>query len=63
MVQYPSLYNIVCKKNDTVAHVFDRVPLNISFRRVLVGANLVLWHSLVARIVHVRLCEEKDIFR
>ncbi|KAL5667394.1 hypothetical protein ACJX0J_019615, partial [Zea mays] len=33
-------------KIDTVANVFETIPLNISFQRALVGHNLVSWHSL-----------------
>ncbi|KAL5667152.1 hypothetical protein ACJX0J_019373, partial [Zea mays] len=43
-------------KIDTVANVFETIPLNISFRRALVGHNLVSWHSLVpAYMVHFTL--------
>ena len=61
--QYPSLFNIVRKKHATVASVFDRVPLNVSFRRTLIGHNLYLWHDLVARISHVQLNNNADAFR
>jgi hypothetical protein len=62
-VQYPSLYNLVCKKSDTVANVFETIPLNISFRRALVGHNLVSWHSLVSRLVNIQLTNEKDVLK
>jgi len=61
--QYPSLFNIVRKKHATVASVFDRVPLNVSFRRTLTGHNLYLWHDLVGRISHVQLNNNADAFR
>jgi hypothetical protein len=38
--QYPNLYNIVHKKSATVAKIFSTRPLNVSFRRSLVVANL-----------------------
>jgi hypothetical protein len=38
--KFPSLFNIVRRKQDFVAQVLSSVPLNISFRRNLVGANL-----------------------
>jgi hypothetical protein len=41
--QYPSLYNIVRHKNVTVAHVLAQTPLNISFRRMLLGNRWTLW--------------------
>jgi hypothetical protein len=37
--QYPSLYNIVRHKDQTVANTFASVPLNIEFRRSLVGVR------------------------
>ena len=61
--QYPDLYNIVRKKHATVASVFSRVPLNVSFRRSLTGHLLTLWHDLVAQISHVRLNNNADVFR
>ena len=51
------------KKHATVASVFDRVPLNVSFRRTLIGHNLYLWHDLVTRISHVQLNNNADAFR
>uniref|UniRef100_A0A453NIE3 Uncharacterized protein n=1 Tax=Aegilops tauschii subsp. strangulata TaxID=200361 RepID=A0A453NIE3_AEGTS len=36
-IQYPSLYNIVQRKDVYVAVVLQSVPLNIQFRRSLVG--------------------------
>ena len=53
--QYPALFNIVRKKHAIVASVFDRVPLNAS--------QLASWHELVARISHVHLNNNVDVFR
>jgi hypothetical protein len=39
-VQYPNLYNIVWKKSAIVTKIFSTQPLNLSFRRSLVAANL-----------------------
>ena len=61
--QYLDLYNTVRKKHATVASVFSRVPLNVSFRRTLTGHLLTLWYDLVAQISHVRLNNNADIFR
>uniref|UniRef100_A0A453IYM9 Reverse transcriptase zinc-binding domain-containing protein n=1 Tax=Aegilops tauschii subsp. strangulata TaxID=200361 RepID=A0A453IYM9_AEGTS len=36
-LQRPSLYNIVQRKEDYVATILNSVPLNIQFRRSLVG--------------------------
>ena len=35
--KYPSLYAIVRRKNYSIANVMRSVPLNVSFRRTLVG--------------------------
>jgi hypothetical protein len=51
MRKYPTLYNIVRKKNVTVAHVLSTTPLNISFKRAIVGRNLTQWLELVGRVV------------
>ena len=60
--QYPTLFNIVQKKHATIASVFDRVPLNVSFRRTLTGHTLTLWNDLVPRISHVHLNDNVDVF-
>jgi hypothetical protein len=38
--KFPALFNIVRRKQDSVAQVLSSSPLNISFHRNLVGANL-----------------------
>jgi hypothetical protein len=53
--QYPCLYNITREKHLSVASAFSSVPLNISFRRALVGDKLLKWNELVARIAFVQL--------
>ncbi|WVZ54468.1 hypothetical protein U9M48_005255, partial [Paspalum notatum var. saurae] len=58
--QYLSLFTIVRKKQSSVAHVLSTNPLNISFRRVLVGDKLIKWNELVARIAHVQLVGHHD---
>jgi hypothetical protein len=35
--QYPQLYNIIHRKHDTMANVMRSTPLNIGFRRRLIG--------------------------
>jgi hypothetical protein len=60
--QYPSLYNIVRRKNATVESVLSTVHLNVSFRRFLNQNNLVLWNDLVGRITHVRHNDQADVF-
>jgi hypothetical protein len=54
-IKYPSLYNLVKKKNLSVAQVLSTTPLNISFRRALVGVNWDNWFSLVGSVLEVTL--------
>jgi hypothetical protein len=61
--QYPNLYNIVRKKSVTIADVFSTRPLNVSFRRNLVAANLQSWRHLVLRIANIHLNKHPDVFR
>ena len=61
--QYPSIYNIVRRKNQTVADSLSTMPLNISFRRALVGDNLRLWHELVSKVLNVVLSDANDSFK
>jgi hypothetical protein len=60
--QYPSLYAITRRRNVSVASLFCTIPLNIAFRRGLVGNNPKLWFRLVARVVHIRLNNANDKF-
>jgi hypothetical protein len=41
VTKYASLYNIARKKNVSVAQVLSTEPLNISFRRAVIGENRV----------------------
>jgi hypothetical protein len=63
MKKYPTLYNIVRKKNMTVAQVLSTTPLNVSFRRALVGDNWDKWLRLVESILMVHLNDHRDSFR
>ncbi|WVZ62388.1 hypothetical protein U9M48_012144, partial [Paspalum notatum var. saurae] len=60
--QFPSLYNIVHYPHKTVANVFSQMPINITFRRYLVGDKLIAWHNLLAKIANVQLSNERDAF-
>jgi hypothetical protein len=55
------LYSITRQKNISVAVVFSRVPLNISFHRGLVGNYLDQWYIFVSRVVHIRLNNSDDM--
>ncbi|WVZ72675.1 hypothetical protein U9M48_021095 [Paspalum notatum var. saurae] len=59
-IQYPSLYNIARKKNVTVSSVLSSIPLNIFFRKALVGEKLQKWKKLVTKIALVQLDDQPD---
>jgi hypothetical protein len=60
--QYPALYAIVRHKGDTISHVLEFNPPNVTFRRNLYGPRLVSWEVLLQRLAHVQLTEGKDEF-
>jgi hypothetical protein len=60
--KFPSLFNIVRSKQDSVAQVLRSVPFNISFRRNLVGPNLRAWHRIVTSVQDINLLEQRDVF-
>jgi hypothetical protein len=61
--QYPILYAIVRHKGDTIAHVLEYNPPNVTFRRNLLGPRLVSWEALLQRLADVQLTNGKDEFR
>jgi hypothetical protein len=61
--QYPSLYNIARHKQDTIVEVFSTSPLNISWRRDLIGCKLTAWNDLVPRLANIVLNQESDEFQ
>ena len=61
--QYPTLYDIVRHKSDTLASVMQTSPPNMSFRRTLYGPRLVLWNALLGRLASVQLTQGSDEFR
>ncbi|WVZ57602.1 hypothetical protein U9M48_007966 [Paspalum notatum var. saurae] len=60
---YPSLFNIVRKKEATLAEVMSSTPLNVSFRRGLYGERLHAWNELVGRVMSFELIERRDVFK
>jgi len=50
------------KKSASVRTVFSTTPLNLAFRRSLVGVNLQAWHDVVAMVVNVQLTNQRDRF-
>jgi len=59
---FPALYNIVREKSASVRTVLSMAPLNIAFRRSLVGVNLQAWHDAVAMAINVQLTNQRDHF-
>jgi hypothetical protein len=43
-------------------YVLSHPPLNISFRRTLVGDKLAAWHEVQLKVAQVNLSNERDIF-
>jgi hypothetical protein len=62
MKKCQSLYNIVRKKKVMVAQVLSTTPLNVSFRRALVGQNWDNWLHLVGSILNININEHNDSF-
>jgi hypothetical protein len=60
--QYPSLYNIVQRKNVLVTDVLLEDHLNIEFRRTLTENKWESWLQLVCRLMRVILSNEDDNF-
>ena len=52
-LQYPSLYRIVQRRDALVAMIMQSIPLNIQFRRTLVGNRWEAWLHLVSRLMEV----------
>nr|ABA95978.2 retrotransposon protein, putative, unclassified [Oryza sativa Japonica Group] len=49
--RFPELYNIARNKNESVAGVMSTRPLNVSFRRAIVGKYLKDWLKVVAEVI------------
>jgi hypothetical protein len=61
--QYLALYDIVCYKGDTIAHVLESNPPNVAVRRNLYGPRLVSWGNLLQRLASVQLTVGRDEFQ
>jgi hypothetical protein len=46
------LFNIAHWKQAKLADVLSMIPLNVEFRRVLVGNKLLEWNHLAARVAN-----------
>jgi hypothetical protein len=62
IVKHPSLYKLVRKKNMSFVQVLSTTPLNVSFRRVLVGDSWDKWLELVGNVLMVNLNDHRDSF-
>jgi hypothetical protein len=60
--QYPSLYNIVRRKFETVETVLKSDNINLAWRRSLFGSKLVAWNELRQKLVNIPLTQDQDIF-
>ena len=62
--KFPSLFNIVHNKNVLVAEVLtNALPVNLEFRRSLVGSKWTAWLQLVQKLMTVSLTPNDDSFR
>jgi len=61
-LKYPALFNIVRRKHDTVENILQTTPLNVSFRRALLGNNLENWNTIVSSLAILNLQEDQDTF-
>ena len=61
--QYPSLYNVVRRKSDTLVEVMRSSPPVMTFRRDLIGHRLEAWNALLGRLAMIQLSTGTDEFR
>uniref|UniRef100_A0A453QAK0 Uncharacterized protein n=1 Tax=Aegilops tauschii subsp. strangulata TaxID=200361 RepID=A0A453QAK0_AEGTS len=54
------MYRIVHCRDALVAMIMQAIPLNIQFRRVLVGDRWEAWLHLVRRLMEVQLHHQPD---
>jgi hypothetical protein len=53
---------IVRKRSAYVRSVLSTIPLNVAFRRSLMGVNLQTWNNVVAMVANVQLRNQRDRF-
>jgi hypothetical protein len=53
--RFPDLFHLVRRKQDIMSNVLSSVPLNISFRRNIVGRNMRDWHRIVNSLLEVNI--------
>uniref|UniRef100_A0A452XTK1 Uncharacterized protein n=1 Tax=Aegilops tauschii subsp. strangulata TaxID=200361 RepID=A0A452XTK1_AEGTS len=57
------MYRIVQRRDALVATIMQSIPLNIQFRRALVGDRWEAWLHLVSRLMEVQLSHQPDQLR
>ena len=62
-LQYPTLYNIVYRKEGLVAAFLGASPLNIQFRKALLGDKWTKWIHLVSKLMLINLTHMLDLFQ
>lgn len=62
-LQYMSLYNVVCSKDVIVHSVLGITPLNIQFRRAMIGDKWTAWLHLVRRLMLINLSQTPHVFQ
>lgn len=55
MDKFPNLYIIVTSKGICITSDLNKIHLNVSFKRALLGENLMPWLELVSRVANVSL--------
>jgi hypothetical protein len=59
--QYPTLYNILCHKGNTIVKVMED-SLNVTFRRDLSVQRLVSWNVILQRLANIQLLAVHEEF-
>lgn len=60
--QYPIIYNISHRKQMKIVEVLCTTPVNVTFRRAIVGNKPTEWHNLVARVANLNLQHASNVF-
>jgi hypothetical protein len=61
--QYPSLYNIVQRKQVSITTILSQTPINIGFRQALLGMRANRWIHLCTLLMDVQLTTQPDVFK
>lgn len=59
-LEYSQLYNIVQRRQASVATILSHTPLNIQFCRSLIGVRWTSWLHLVRRLMAIQLSDRPD---